>query len=192
MEFDCPFVRWRIKMIVSLATLQLNINHRLLESEGEVLVFGLSHLPHHLPSVFLYSCMASVLDRWDVPVGVFPFNITATLYLLCTGPDNPYFPHHRTSPLGVLEPNGTKLAVQEVLRDTQWWLNCSNSAITVQNFVFFLLMFWHIYWLLLHVIFLFFFFWSECHHVLLLQRDSCCLNRDDPYYHAVTKAGACY
>ncbi|XP_075891675.1 urea transporter 2 [Nelusetta ayraudi] len=66
--------------------------------------------------VFLYSCMASVLDRWDVPVGVFPFNITITLYLLCTGPDNPYFPHHRTLPLGVLEPNGTELAVQEVIR----------------------------------------------------------------------------
>lgn len=104
---------------VSLATtLQLNSKHRNLNSKGKVLAFWLSHLPLHLPSVFLYSCMASVLDRWDVPVGVFPFNITVTLYLLCTGPDNPYFPHHRTLPLGVLEPNGTKLAVQEVHRDT--------------------------------------------------------------------------
>lgn len=104
---------------VSLATtLQLNSKYRNLKSKGKVLAFRLSHLPLRLPSVFLYSCMASVLDRWDVPVGVFPFNITVTLYLLCTGPDNPYFPHHRTLPLGLLEPNGTELAVQEVHRDT--------------------------------------------------------------------------
>lgn len=74
----------------------------------------------HLPvlSVFLYSGLSSVLDRWDLPVSVFPFNIAIVLYLLCTGPDNPYFPHHRTLPLGVLEPNGTQLVAVEVHRDT--------------------------------------------------------------------------
>uniref|UniRef100_A0A3Q3X928 Urea transporter n=1 Tax=Mola mola TaxID=94237 RepID=A0A3Q3X928_MOLML len=64
--------------------------------------------------VFLYSGLSSVFDRWDLPVAVFPFNIIIVLYLLCTGPDNPYFPHHRVSPPGTLEPNGTKIVLVEV------------------------------------------------------------------------------
>nr|QRW33320.1 urea transporter c [Lateolabrax maculatus] len=66
--------------------------------------------------VFLFSGLSSVLDRWDLPVAVFPFNIIIVLYLLCTGPDNPYFPHHPATPLGTLEPNGTELIAVEVLR----------------------------------------------------------------------------
>ncbi|XP_041821310.1 urea transporter 2 [Chelmon rostratus] len=66
--------------------------------------------------VFLYSALSSVLDRWDLPVAVFPFNITILLYLLCTGPDNPYFPHHTATPPGALDPNGTELIVVEVMR----------------------------------------------------------------------------
>ncbi|XP_034020938.1 urea transporter 2-like [Thalassophryne amazonica] len=58
--------------------------------------------------VFLFSGLFSVLDRWDLPVSVFPFNIVI-FYLLCTGPDNPYFPTHLGTPPGVLEPNSTQL-----------------------------------------------------------------------------------
>ncbi|XP_040887227.1 urea transporter 2 [Toxotes jaculatrix] len=66
--------------------------------------------------VFLFSGLSSVLDRWDLPVAVFPFNIIIILYLLCTGQDNPYFPHHPAVPPGALEPNGTKLFAVEVIR----------------------------------------------------------------------------
>uniref|UniRef100_A0A8C2WT78 Urea transporter n=1 Tax=Cyclopterus lumpus TaxID=8103 RepID=A0A8C2WT78_CYCLU len=59
--------------------------------------------------VFLFSGLSPVLDRWDLPVAVFPFNILIVLYLLCTGPDNPYFPHHLTLPPGLPEHNGTEL-----------------------------------------------------------------------------------
>ncbi|KAM8899128.1 urea transporter 1 isoform 2-T4 [Spinachia spinachia] len=66
--------------------------------------------------VFLFGGLSSVLDRWDLPVSVFPFNITIVLYLLCTGPDNPYFPHHPASPLGPTNHNGTELIAVEVAR----------------------------------------------------------------------------
>ncbi|KAM9335591.1 urea transporter 1 [Symphorus nematophorus] len=66
--------------------------------------------------VFLFSGLSPVLDRWDLPVAVFPFNIVIVLYLLCTGPDNPYFPHHTATPPGALEPNGTELIAAEVMR----------------------------------------------------------------------------
>ncbi|TDG99855.1 hypothetical protein EPR50_G00198390 [Perca flavescens] len=65
--------------------------------------------------VFLYSGLSPVLERWDLPVAVFPFNIIIVLYLLCTGPDNPYFPHHPATPPGLLEPNGTELIAVEVM-----------------------------------------------------------------------------
>uniref|UniRef100_UPI0037E8695D urea transporter 1 n=1 Tax=Semicossyphus pulcher TaxID=241346 RepID=UPI0037E8695D len=67
-------------------------------------------------SVFLYSGLSSVLDRWDLPVAVFPFNIIIVLYLLCTGPDHPYFPHHPAIPAGVLNPNDTTLVAVELIR----------------------------------------------------------------------------
>ncbi|KAM6959811.1 urea transporter 2 [Tautogolabrus adspersus] len=66
--------------------------------------------------VFLYSGFSSVLDRWDLPVSVFPFNTIIVLYLLCTGPNNPYFPHHPAPAPGVLDPNGTQLVAVEVMR----------------------------------------------------------------------------
>ncbi|XP_068612243.1 urea transporter 1 [Brachionichthys hirsutus] len=66
--------------------------------------------------VFLYNSLSSVLDRWDLPVSVFPFNTVIILYLLCTGPNNPYFPHHPTLPPGALEPNKTDLIAAEVMR----------------------------------------------------------------------------
>ncbi|XP_070711008.1 urea transporter 1 [Pempheris klunzingeri] len=66
--------------------------------------------------VFLFSGLSSVLDRWDLPVSVYPFNIIIVLYLLCTGQDNPYFPHHPATLPGTLEPNSTGLIVGEVMR----------------------------------------------------------------------------
>ncbi|XP_039997280.1 urea transporter 2 [Xiphias gladius] len=66
--------------------------------------------------VFLFSGLSSVLDRWDLPVAVFPFNIIIILYLLCTGQDNPYFPQYPAVPPGVLGPNDTKLVAVEVIR----------------------------------------------------------------------------
>ncbi|KAM9836569.1 urea transporter 1 [Aulostomus maculatus] len=65
--------------------------------------------------VLLYSGLSRVLDRWDLPVAVFPFNITIALFLLCTGPDNPYFPHHLATAPGMPEPNGTELSALKVL-----------------------------------------------------------------------------
>uniref|UniRef100_A0AAX7W2Z6 Urea transporter n=1 Tax=Astatotilapia calliptera TaxID=8154 RepID=A0AAX7W2Z6_ASTCA len=61
--------------------------------------------------VFLFSGLSSFLDRWDLPAAVFPFNIIIILYLLCTGPEHPYFPHHSIKPPGALEPNATELIV---------------------------------------------------------------------------------
>ncbi|XP_068164534.1 urea transporter 1 isoform X2 [Antennarius striatus] len=66
--------------------------------------------------VFLYSSLSSVLDRWDLPVSVFPFNTVIILYLLCTGPNNPYFPHYPSLPPGTLDPNDTDLVPAEVMR----------------------------------------------------------------------------
>ncbi|XP_037615395.1 urea transporter 2 isoform X2 [Sebastes umbrosus] len=66
--------------------------------------------------VFLYSGLSPVLDRWDLPVAVFPFNIVIVLFLLCTGPDNLFFPHHPVMPPGLLEPNSTELNAVEVIR----------------------------------------------------------------------------
>ncbi|XP_056299283.1 urea transporter 2 [Pseudoliparis swirei] len=66
--------------------------------------------------IFLYTGLSPLLDRWDLPVAVFPFNILILLYLLCTGPDNPYFPHYLTTPPGLPEHNGTELMAVEVTR----------------------------------------------------------------------------
>ncbi|XP_061566050.1 urea transporter 1 [Cololabis saira] len=66
--------------------------------------------------VFLFSGISTLLHRWDLPAAVFPFNIVIVLYLFCTGPDNPYFPHHLATPPGMLEPNGTELIAVKVLR----------------------------------------------------------------------------
>ncbi|TNN50508.1 Urea transporter 1 [Liparis tanakae] len=63
--------------------------------------------------VFLYTGLSPLLDRWDLPVAVFPFNILILLYLLCTGPDNPYFPHYPATPPGLPEHNGTELMAVE-------------------------------------------------------------------------------
>ncbi|XP_061921157.1 urea transporter 1 [Entelurus aequoreus] len=68
-------------------------------------------------SVFLFSGFSSVLDRWDLPVSVFPFNAVITLYFLCIGPDNPYFPRHLAIPPdSPPPPNITELSASEVLR----------------------------------------------------------------------------
>ncbi|KAI3376544.1 hypothetical protein L3Q82_016997, partial [Scortum barcoo] len=66
--------------------------------------------------VFLFSGLSSVLDHWDLPVTVFPFNIIIVLYLLCTGPGNLYFPHHPAEPPGALDPNFPELVAVEVIR----------------------------------------------------------------------------
>ncbi|XP_056883412.1 urea transporter 1 isoform X2 [Takifugu flavidus] len=65
-------------------------------------------------SVFFHSGLSSFLDGCGVPASVFPFNIVTVLYLLCTGPNNPYYPHYRVAPPWETEPNGTGLAAVEV------------------------------------------------------------------------------
>ncbi|XP_015248623.1 PREDICTED: urea transporter 2-like [Cyprinodon variegatus] len=67
-------------------------------------------------SVFLFSGLTTLLDNWDLPAAVFPFNIIIVLYLLCTGTNNPYFPHNPAMPPGALEPNNTELIAVEVIR----------------------------------------------------------------------------
>ncbi|KAJ8007835.1 hypothetical protein DPEC_G00098320 [Dallia pectoralis] len=65
---------------------------------------------------FLYSGLAPLLDKWDLPVSVFPFNTVLVLYLACTGPSNPYFPHHPAMPPGALESNASQLSVIQLLQ----------------------------------------------------------------------------
>ncbi|XP_030194037.1 urea transporter 1 [Gadus morhua] len=65
---------------------------------------------------FLYSGLSPVLDRWDLPVAVFPFNIVIVLYLLVTRPDNPYFPHYPSLPVGALQANATELNTAQLLQ----------------------------------------------------------------------------
>ncbi|MED6293722.1 hypothetical protein CHARACLAT_013561 [Characodon lateralis] len=64
--------------------------------------------------VFLSSGLTTFLNHWDLPAAVFPFNIIIVLYLLCTGTNNPYFPHNPAIPPGVLKPNDTELIAVEV------------------------------------------------------------------------------
>ncbi|XP_033839239.2 urea transporter 1 [Periophthalmus magnuspinnatus] len=66
--------------------------------------------------VLLFSSLSSLLDRWDLPVAVFPFNMTILLFLLCTGPQHPYFPRHWSVPPGARDMNATQLNVLQVLR----------------------------------------------------------------------------
>ncbi|KAM9425743.1 urea transporter 1 [Pholidichthys leucotaenia] len=66
--------------------------------------------------VFLFSGLSSLLDHWNLPVAVFPFNITIILYLLSTGPNSPYFPHHKATPPGALGTNHTELIAIQVIR----------------------------------------------------------------------------
>ncbi len=64
---------------------------------------------------FLSSSLAPVLDRWDLPVSVFPFNTVILLYLACTGTSNPYFPNYPAHPPGAPEStNYTQLHVPQV------------------------------------------------------------------------------
>ncbi|KAM9717182.1 urea transporter 1 isoform 1-T1 [Menidia menidia] len=65
--------------------------------------------------VFLFSGLTALLAHWDLPAAVFPFNIVIILYLLCTGENNPYFPHHPAMPAGMLQPNVTTLSGVQVL-----------------------------------------------------------------------------
>ncbi|KAM4714767.1 urea transporter 2 [Anableps anableps] len=66
--------------------------------------------------VFLFSGLTTLLDKWDLPAAVFPFNIIIVLYLLCTGTNNPHFPHNPVIPPGAIEPNDTALIAVEVIR----------------------------------------------------------------------------
>nr|XP_040037617.1 urea transporter 2 isoform X3 [Gasterosteus aculeatus aculeatus] len=86
--------------------------------------------------VFLFSGLSSVLDRWDLPVSVFPFNTIIVLYLLCTGPDNPYFPHHPAAPPGMTDHNGTELIAVEkytVPASLRWVRSPPGSLTTVER-----------------------------------------------------------
>ncbi|CAL8327168.1 unnamed protein product [Lota lota] len=58
---------------------------------------------------FLSSGLAPVWDLRDLPVSVYPFNIVIVLYLLVTGPDNPYYPYYPAMPAGELQPNAAEL-----------------------------------------------------------------------------------
>ncbi|XP_026122755.1 urea transporter 2 isoform X1 [Carassius auratus] len=68
-------------------------------------------------TTFLSSSLAPVLDRWDLPVSVFPFNTVILLYLACTGTSNPYFPNHPAQPPGAPEnTNHSQLHVPQLLQ----------------------------------------------------------------------------
>ncbi|KAG5846216.1 hypothetical protein ANANG_G00147440 [Anguilla anguilla] len=65
---------------------------------------------------FLFSGLSALLDRWDLPVSVFPFNAAILLYLACTGPTNPYFPHHPATPPGALQDTNATLHIPQLLQ----------------------------------------------------------------------------
>ncbi|KAJ8261607.1 hypothetical protein GJAV_G00156220 [Gymnothorax javanicus] len=65
---------------------------------------------------FLFSGLSTLLDRWDLPVSVFPFNTVICLYLICTGVNNPYFPHYPATPPGELEDHNATLDITQVLQ----------------------------------------------------------------------------
>ncbi|KAJ0055857.1 hypothetical protein NL108_013801, partial [Boleophthalmus pectinirostris] len=66
--------------------------------------------------VLLFSSLSSLLDRWDLPVAVFPFNMTIVLFLLCTDPQHPYFPRYLSAPPGGGAMNATQLSALQVVR----------------------------------------------------------------------------
>ncbi|XP_051947831.1 urea transporter 1 [Xyrauchen texanus] len=68
-------------------------------------------------TTFLSSGLAPVLDRWDLPFSVFPFNTVILLYLACTGTSTPYFPNYPVLPLGAPEStNHTQVNVPQLLQ----------------------------------------------------------------------------
>ncbi|XP_072315408.1 urea transporter 1 [Eucyclogobius newberryi] len=66
--------------------------------------------------VLLFSSLSPLLDRWDLPVAVFPFNLTIVLFLLCNGPQHPYFPRHWAVPPGAEDVNATQLSILQFLQ----------------------------------------------------------------------------
>ncbi|XP_065104756.1 urea transporter 2 isoform X2 [Paramisgurnus dabryanus] len=68
-------------------------------------------------TTFLFSGLAPILDRWGLPVSVFPFNTIILLYLACTGTSHPYFPNTPALPPGAPESsNLTQLHVPQLLQ----------------------------------------------------------------------------
>ncbi|KAI5619902.1 urea transporter 1-like, partial [Silurus asotus] len=68
-------------------------------------------------TTFLHSGMAAVLDKWELPVSVFPFNTVLLLYLACTGIENPYFPNHPALRLGAaLSTNSTHVDIPQLMQ----------------------------------------------------------------------------
>ncbi|XP_023693909.1 urea transporter 2 isoform X2 [Paramormyrops kingsleyae] len=66
---------------------------------------------------FLHSGLRPLLDPWDLPVSVFPFNTVILLYLSCTGSTNPYFPHHPAErPVAPEHSNNTHLQGLQLLQ----------------------------------------------------------------------------
>ncbi|KAI1888621.1 hypothetical protein AGOR_G00187040 [Albula goreensis] len=65
---------------------------------------------------FVFSGLSPLLDRWDLPVSVFPFNTVILLYLSCTGPSNPYFPHHPAIPPGAPLHTNHSLNIAQLLQ----------------------------------------------------------------------------
>ncbi|XP_073716020.1 urea transporter 1 isoform X2 [Misgurnus anguillicaudatus] len=75
-------------------------------------------------TTFLSSGLATILDRWDLPVSVFPFNTIILLYLACTGTSNPYFPNTPALPPGAPEStNLTQLHVPQWAESTSQQLS---------------------------------------------------------------------
>ncbi|XP_072544897.1 urea transporter 1 [Salminus brasiliensis] len=68
-------------------------------------------------TTFVSSGLAPVLDKWDLPVSVFPFNTVLLLYLACTGTHNPYYPNFPALPLvAPLSTNNTQLDMPQLLK----------------------------------------------------------------------------
>ncbi|KAJ8382442.1 hypothetical protein SKAU_G00032200 [Synaphobranchus kaupii] len=60
--------------------------------------------------------LGALLDRWDLPVSVYPFNMAILLYLCCTGTTNPYYPHWPTTPPGALQDTNATLHIPQLLQ----------------------------------------------------------------------------
>ncbi|XP_060789939.1 urea transporter 2 [Neoarius graeffei] len=68
-------------------------------------------------TTLVHSGLTAVLDRWNLPVSVFPFNTVLLLYLACTGIENPYYPNHPVLPqVATQSINSTNLNIPQLMQ----------------------------------------------------------------------------
>ncbi|XP_078075647.1 urea transporter 2-like isoform X2 [Mustelus asterias] len=68
-------------------------------------------------SPVISSALASIMERWDLPIFTLPFNILLSVFMAATGHDNPHFPQVLIQPTpGPLNATWPELSVPMLLR----------------------------------------------------------------------------